>query len=88
VATLHAESGEITTTSLSTASPGFFTVTLLNNLINVNSRVMVRLKEGTNTKYPIALRGSEFNGGVWITGDNASGSALDGSVKIQFDVTN
>jgi hypothetical protein len=49
---------------------------------------MVRLQEGTNTHYPITLRGAEFNGGVWITGDNTSGAALDGSVKIKFDVTN
>jgi hypothetical protein len=51
---------------------------------------MLRLKEGTNTKYPITLRGSEFptGGGIWITGDNASGAALDGSVKIIFEVVN
>jgi hypothetical protein len=88
-ATLHAESGEVLTTSLTaTASPGSFTVTLTNNLINANSRVMVRLEEGTNTKYPITLRGAEFNGGIWITGDNMSGENLDGSVTIKFDVIN
>jgi hypothetical protein len=90
VATLNAESGEITTTSLSTASAAFFTVALFNSLVSASSRVLVRLKEGTNTKYPIVLRGAEFptGGGVWITGDNASGAALDGSVKIVFEVVN
>jgi hypothetical protein len=86
--TVHAESGEILTEALGTASGSSFAVTLFNNLIDPNSRVMLRIKEGSNEKYPIMLRGSEFTGGMWITGDNVSGETLNGSVRIQFDVTN
>jgi hypothetical protein len=46
------------------------------------------LEEVSNEHYPITLRGAEFNGGMWITGDNLSGETLNGSVTIKFDVIN
>lgn len=84
--TCNAQTGVITTESLSTASGASSTRTLTNSFITANSLVFVQLMGGTNavvlavTAYVTAVAA----GSCTIKINNLSGSSLAGTVVYSF----
>lgn len=88
--TLNAESGIITTEALTTVAGADYTLTFTNALITANSEVEATIYNGTNTIGPIGLRSITPGAGsvsIVIRNNHAS-SALNGTLKINFRVTN
>ena len=89
-AALNAESGQITTESLTTASGAIYALTITNSLIAVTSTVAVSIKEESNIAgTPVVVNVYTMNGSVliWIQNVHAA-DAFNGSLIVQFSVRN
>jgi len=85
-ATLNTQRGTVTSESLTTAAGADYVLTLTNSKITAASQVLPSVDNGTNTTEGIAInRVTPGAGSVVIRVRNThSGSALNGSVKINF----
>jgi hypothetical protein len=92
--TLHRSGGIITTKSLTTAAGSVYSITLNDSLIETNSIINVTLEDGTNSTAPIWL--TQISGRDGATGQitisiyngNGGASALNGNIKINFEIKN
>lgn len=86
--TLNAQSGTITTESVSTAAAAIYTLTVTNNKVAANDIVMVSVANGTNSAGdPTVLRITPAAGSVVITIKNTHATnAFNGTLKIAFMV--
>lgn len=84
--TINAQSGVITTSSLTTAAAAAYAITFTNSAIATTSVVLMSLMGGTNTTQGIQLRAAAGNGtsSVSIYNNNVAGSALNGTLIIGF----
>ena len=86
-ATLNAESGVITSESLTTAAAAEYTLTLTNSKVAAGDVVVASVATGTNTKAPIYVTEVvPAAGSVVIKVRNDNAAALDGTIKIAFVV--
>jgi hypothetical protein len=89
-ATLNAESGQITTESLTTAPDAIYALTITNSLIAATSAVAVSIKEeSTVAGTPVVVNVYPASGSVliWIQNMHTS-AAFNGSLIVQFSVRN
>lgn len=85
--TLNEEAGIITTEALTTANAATYTETLTNSFIKAASELIITVMNGTNTVEPPEVSGYVCSAGsVVITLLNSAGAALNGTLKIQFEV--
>ena len=84
--TIDAQSGVITTSSLTTAAAAAYAITFTNSAITTSSVILMSLMGGTNTTQGIQLRAAAGNGtsSVSIYNNNVAGSALNGTLIIGF----
>jgi len=89
-ATLHAESGTITTPNLTGIVGAVYNVDITNSLINANSRVFASITRGTENasfKYTIE-EVLVYTGGFWVSFKNTGPVAWNGNVRVHFFVVN
>ena len=89
--TSNATAGTITSESLTTAQNAIYTLTLTNSEVKADSLVFVSVSNGTNTQgTPMIGRVQPADGSVVIQVINkhATSQALNGTVKVNFVVTN
>lgn len=84
--TINAQSGVITTTSLTTAQYATETITLTNSEISATSVVLVSICGGSNTTPGITVSATAGSGTSTIVLTNLNSSALNGTVFISFAV--
>lgn len=84
--TASGNAGVITTSSLSTAGSGSYSITWTNTYISSSSVIQLSLMGGTNTNKGIMLQAVAGVGSATLTVYNLSGSALDGTVLIGYTV--
>jgi len=88
--TLNRQSGTVTTKSLTTASDGFYTMTLTNSLITTTSKVFLSYCGGTESAgRPTVYRVVSNSGSATIILLNLTGAgSFNGDVKLNFVVFN
>lgn len=87
--TLNAQTGKVTTETLTTAQNANYTLTITNNQIAAADIVLVSFANGTNTQgTPVLLRVTPAAGSVAIVIRNAhdSAQALNGTLVVSFQV--
>lgn len=84
--TCNAQTGQITTESLTTAAAATSSRTLTNSFITANSLVFVSLAGGTNTTLAgvVITAGTPTAGSVPIKISNGNAAALNGTVVYNF----
>ena len=90
-ATVHTTAGTVTSESLTTAQNAIYTLTITNDKVKANSIVQATVANGTNTQgTPMIGRVQPADGSVVIQVINkhASSQAFNGTVKVNFVVTN
>ena len=88
-ATLNAQTGKVTSESLTTAQNVNYTMTITNNQIAAADIVLASIANGTNTQgTPVLLRVTPGAGSVAIVIRNAheSAQALNGTLVVSFQV--
>lgn len=85
-ATLNAESGVVTSESITTAAAASYTLTITNDKIKATDMVMASVAMGTaTTGEPVISRVTPANGSlVIIVRNNAAAAALNGTIKVSF----
>jgi hypothetical protein len=88
-ATLNAESGVITTPSLTVAAGGQHVFTLTNNFIHADSVISVNVSRGSATQGEATVVESDLGSGAWgLMFENTGAAAYNGTYKISFQVIN
>lgn len=87
-ATINAQTGQITTEALTTATGATYTMTLTNSLISATSKVFVSVGKGTaTTGEPVVQFVTPAAGSAVILIRNVSAaSALNGTITVNFFV--
>jgi hypothetical protein len=88
-ATLNAQTGKVTSESLTTAQNANYTMTITNNQIAAADIVLASIANGTNSQgTPVLLRVTPAAGSVAIVIRNAhdSAQALNGTLVVSFQV--
>lgn len=91
IVTLNRQSGNITTKSLTTSNGSYYDLTLVNSLINSNSKIFVSVVYGggSNTSVPCyPTHTVNYSGSATIGLLNVSGSSLNGTVKLSYVIFN
>lgn len=87
-ATLNQAAGIVTSESVTTAAQGFYTLTLTNSLVDVNSMVFASARNGTSTQGHPSLSDVTEGAGfvkIVVVNDDVT-NAFNGTVQVKFFV--